>query len=57
MDMALDNVLCTKMTNDKEKEDGTPFAALKARGGGGPIVPWCVEAILRELVGEHTGLG
>ena len=54
--MALSDVLYTNIVNDEDEEDRAPFVAPKDRGGGGLLVPLCVEAILEELVGKHTGL-
>ena len=57
MDMALDNVLYTKIINGEDEEDRAPFVAPNARGGGGLVVPRCIEASCEELVGKHTRLG
>ena len=45
VDMTIANVFYTKIFNDEEEEDGEPFVAPKARGGGGLVEPSFIEAI------------
>ena len=56
VDMTIANVFYTKIFNDEEEEDGEPFVAPKARGGGGLVEPSFIEAIFEELVDEHASL-
>ena len=57
LDMALKNELYAKIGKTEDKENGAPFLVPKDRGVGGLVVPWCIEASFKELVGEDTNLG
>ena len=57
VDMAPAGLFYTKTVKDEYKEDGPTFLALQARGGGGLVLPCCVEVSFEELIGEHARLG
>ena len=57
IDMALADLLYSKIANNDDEEYGAPFVVPKARGVGGLAVTCCVEASFRELVGKHARLG
>ena len=57
MAMAISGILYTKIVDNEDKEDGAPFVAPKARGGGGMLAPRCIDACFDELVGKHASLG
>ena len=52
--MALARLFYTKIINGEDKEDEAPFVAPKSRGGGGLVLPCCIEASFKDLVGDHT---
>ena len=56
VDMMITNVFYTKVIDEKDEEDRAPFAATKARGGGGVVATLYVEAFLENLVSEHSSL-
>ena len=39
VDMALDNVFYTKISNNEDKDDGEQFLVPKSRGGGVLVLP------------------
>ena len=55
--MEITNVFYTKIVNYEDEQNGAPFVAPKARGGGGLVAPCYIEARFGELVGEHASMG
>ena len=55
--MVVADVFYNKIVNDEDKEDRAPFLAPNFRGGGGLVLPRCVEVSFEELVGNNTSLG
>ena len=44
VDMASSDIFYIEIVDNEGEEDGVPFVAPNDRGGGGMVVPRCIEA-------------